>query len=485
MSNVLLLRTSTVVQSGPGSDPFPRTYFQPIAPGSGSGTTYAYANPTFQAAAAYFNIVCCNQYPGIEQTMGNTTFPTIFAAIKGLAAAKNIVCRCILYTQSSQLQTSTGTNLDNVLIDDVNTTNWWIRNGYPGGSIEGYDACYGALAITSQNAIKDANDYTIGQAYWWHFDNLLRQGNGVAIGYPSDLSFAANPYLDGYQMDNVFCEPRVLGSYGMNATVYAAGNATAAAWIQQGQAQQVAALLAINPNLLIWGNCDYFVHSTTNFSSQVTLDPTQLALWPIVYCQSAIGTPNGIEGQGSTTTAQLMANLIAAEALIRPGGTLLFEQTGPSYGAAFSSSVQADLDAADWQAIRFGQACCFMRNYHYGLNYSENYTTTGAWYTDECLAQGGVYGYLGPPGVADAPQTGARYNGAWYRVWQPSNGRPGGVVFMNPKENSEQTITLSSLGLSGLSAIGTLGYGVGTINTGNPVTSITLQPRDGRFLIFT
>lgn len=477
-------------------DPFPRTYWQVISP-NGFGTQ-VYASPTFQTNAAKFNIVNPGPYPGIEQNMGST-FPTIFASIKSQAQANGInPCRCIHYTMSSEQSIKNGTaypgNAGNYTVwtDTVNAANsgtagtngvngvngWWIRTAPPGygtGNVVTFDASSGVTAITAQNTILSGGN-TIYQAYWNHYDGVLRQGNAVSQGYAAGLAFVANASLDGYQMDNCFCQPRSAGAWGMDATNYAVGNAQAAAWIQQGQASQVAALRALNPSLIILGNCDYYVHSTVNFSTKATLDPTQNGLFDVVYCQGVIGMSSSIEGQGVTTIAQLMANLIAAEAQMAPNGSLIMEQCGRSRGVAFSSNAQASWVAADWQAARFGLALTCMRNWHFALNNQQDYRPDRVYFMDEMLTQGGRFGWLGAP--VDAPQSAGRTNGVWWRKFQK------GVVFMNPTGNGTQVINLSSIGLTGLKAIASNGFGDTSINTGLAVTSITLLARDGRFLTF-
>ena len=472
----------------PAADPFPRTVWQVIAPLGNGG----YQDPVFIANAAKFNMVCCGPYMGMEQLMG-TTFASIFASIKSQSTLPTPT-RCFHYTMSSeQSLVGAGGNSSTYTVwsSTVNSANWWTRTNYPGaGPIVTFDTNSGLLAINSQNNVTFSGQ-TIYQAFWNHYDGVFRQGNAVAQGYAANLAFAPNIYIDGYQMDNCFAQPRKTADWAMNGTSMnpnfsvSDGAPLADGYIQQGQAQQVAALRALNPAALVWGNCDYFVRSTSpgNFSYNVALDPSQNGLWDVVYCQSAVGGSNAIEGQGGTTTAQMMANLTAAEAQVRANGTLVFEQAGASHGVGFSNSSQASWTTADWQAARFGIACACLRNYHYSLNNQVNAPNL-PYFMDE-YTQRGVTGWLGQSYTADAPQTGSRVQGVWYRNFPKTGFFPGGVVFMNPAGNGVQTINLAGIGLSGLSAIAHSSYGDATVNTGAAVTSITLQDRDGRFLIYS
>jgi hypothetical protein len=471
------------------TDQFPRLRLQVIAP---SGSTYA--NAGFQSSAGIFNLVDFGPYMGIEQTQG-ATFATIFAAIKTAGKANGILTRCLHYTMSSELAKSGGSGNSNTYtqwIASVNSANWWLRTApYPSGAIVASSdgqTNTGTLQTSSQNTVT-LGGLTFAQAYWAHYDGVLRQGNAVAQGYASGVAFAPNPYLDGYQMDNIFDQPRVSGAWGNDTTQYTShwgtsADSTISAWIQQGAAAQIAALRAINPRMLILGNADYFIRSTTNFSYQVALDPSLRGTMDAVYCQNVIGV-GGIEGQGVTTTAQLMANLRAAEALMAPGGTLIFEQNGPSHGASWSNVNQASWTNADWQAARFGMACACMgglNDWHYALSRSDGtYTPTTIYLMDEFgVTTGGSQtngrNWLGAP--LEQQQVAPRTVGVWYRVFG------GGVVFMNPKGNGSQTITLATIGLAGMKAISNIGFGVGSINTGLAVSSITLSDRDGRFLTF-
>jgi hypothetical protein len=499
------INTLPVLPGSLASDPFPRTYWQVIAPGGGSGSTYAYANPNFQSSAAKYNLICCGPYMGIEQAMANTTFATIFSTIKNQSRVNGLVnpTRCLHYTMSSEQSTVGGGGNSSTYTawsSTVNSANWWVRTAYPAGSIVTYDTNSGLIAITSANSVTFSGQ-TIYQAFANHYDGVLRQGNAVSQGYAANLALVANTLVDGYQLDNVFSQPRRTADWAMNGGSinpnWPTSDASPAtdAQVQQGQAAQVAALRLLNPSALIWGNCDYFVRSTTNFSYQVSLDASQRGLFDIVYCQSAIGPPNGLET--ANTTAKLIQNLIAAEAQMAPNGTLLFEQTGRGpAGLIWNSGSQTNWNSSDWQAARYGLAIACLRNYHFSINSQENYSPTAvAMFMDETLQQQGVWGWLGLSSSADAPQTGPRVQGVWYRNFAPTAKYPGGVVFMNPQGNGVQSLNLASLGLTGLSTLtghyitGSSGptYGDPAINPptgGNPVTSITLQDRDGRFLIY-
>ena len=467
------------------SDLFPRLRLQVL---TGAG----YTNGAFQTTAGLFNIVDFGVYAGIENDQG-ATMASIFKTVKINGRANGLYTRTLLYTNPHALATAANNGGNgatfSVWIGTVNATNWWIRGsagGYPSGPIVASTnpsdpAGTGLLATTSQNTVLSAGGRTFAQGFWDHYDGIFRLGQGVAQGYAANKSFAVNPYVDGYQIDNFLDQPRQNGSWGMDTTVYTqhygtSADPTLSTWIQQSYASIYQAVKAVNPRLQIMANADYFVRSTTNFSYQVALDPSQKGLLDMVYCQAAIGI-GGIEGQGTTTTAQMMANLIAAEAQMAPGGTLIFEQSGVSHNTAFSSSNQASWTATDWKGARFGMACACMRDWHYELDFSETYSAATVYLMDEFGPQGGIRSWLGSP--FEQPQSAARFSGVWYRVFC------GGVVFMNPKGNGSQTINLSvDLGLSNLKAIANIGFGDATINTGLAVSSITLADRDGRFLIF-
>jgi len=475
------------------TDPAPRTFWQVINPNNPSGAGTSYANATFQTNAAKFNIVNPGPYINIEQDMGNTTFPTIFANIKSLAKANGINCRCIHYVNSSNQsatatsggsgsQTNGGTYYQWTAA--ISAAKWWLLTSYPSGSIviDSFGASDGSrMQQSNQNTALDSNNRTFAQGFWNHYDGVLRMGQSTVLGYPSGKAMAVNRYLDGYQMDNVMCQPRETGAWQNTTTSFtshwpSSADPQISTWLQQGIGIHVMALRAINPKIMILGNCDYYVHSTTNFSYQVALDPSQIGLFDVVYCQAVIGMSTSIEGQGTTTTAQVMQNLIAAEVMVAPGGSLIVEQCGRNRTTAFTSTNQASWVAADWQAARFGMAFTMMRDYMYALNNQEDYRPDRVYFLDEMLQQNGMFGWLGVGG--DPPQSAARTAGVWYRVY------PGGVVFMNPKGNGTQVVNLTALGLTGYKTCASNGFGDLSINPVTPVsvTSITLSDRDGRFL---
>jgi hypothetical protein len=540
-----LAQSQSPGDSSPGStvaaDYFPRLCLNVIVPDAS-----VYSTEAFATAAGRFNLTLCGPYAGIERSMSKT-FATIFSNIASNGKTNGIVARPGHYTMSSeQAYSSSAGNADtySVWTSAVNTNNWWLRSTYPSGSlsftgglssgatsgtlttsppassyifvfsdrqvrtvsISGTTASWSAglssnvtssvsaivspqnntgyLNTCSQNTVVDASGRTVQQYYAYHYDNLLRQGKGTTLGYSSASSFAANPSLAWYAYDNVFCQNRAAGAWANNTTNYGARNAEVAAWLQQGAASQIAALRKIAPGILVAPNVDYLLHVSGNFSNRVTLDPTWLALMDIVVCEGVIG--NNFISYGSATFARAMADLIATEALCTATGTLLINQHKRTNSSSFTSTSQSSWTASDWQGARFGFCTACLRNWHYCLD-AANASASNIHHLDEFGPQGSVIPYMGTPfAPSDPPQTAARYNGVWYRkIVNPTTSRYC-VVFVNPPGNGTQSVMLSSLGYSGLAAIASNGHGDNTINTGNRVTSITLNDNgigDGRVLI--
>jgi len=119
--------------------------------------------------------------------------------------------------------------------------------------------------------------------------------------------------------------------------------------------------------------------------------------------------------------------------------------------------------ATDYQSFRYGFASCLMDNGYYVFNTSETYGDAPAF--DEYNANLG--------NAVSSPQTAAWQQGVYRRDFD------NGIVLVNPKGNGARTLQLetSYKRLQGAQAP--------AVNTGQTVTSVTLQDRDGLILLRT
>jgi hypothetical protein len=182
-----------------------------------------------------------------------------------------------------------------------------------------------------------------------------------------------------------------------------------------------------------------------------------------------------------------MTQLIADEAIVAPGGTLLFHMDGGPGGTNLfvSGGVpinQSSWTATMWQAARYGFAAAMMRDWHFSLNVGQQQYSTVALFDEQ--VQGGNYGWLSAGTQRfDPPQSAAWSNGVWRRRF------PNGWVLWSPRTQATwpgtntKTVTVPTT----LFRIASRGFGDATVNSGAQVTggSITLRDGDGIFLIGT
>ena len=147
-----------------------------------------------------------------------------------------------------------------------------------------------------------------------------------------------------------------------------------------------------------------------------------------------------------------MQGLIAAEASLASGGTLVFHQVGGPDGDNDLTGNQSGWGAAQWQAVRFGFAAAMQRNWHYALSCGQgDYGSLGLMDEQVQTVNGKAnYGWLSAGTQRlDPPQSAAWSNGVWRRRF------PDGWVLWNPRGNGAQTVTIPST----LCRIKTRGYG--------------------------
>jgi hypothetical protein len=123
---------------------------------------------------------------------------------------------------------------------------------------------------------------------------------------------------------------------------------------------------------------------------------------------------------------------------------------------------------SDYQSMRYGLATCLMDNGYYQFvstvgNSSGDYHTL--YWFDEYNASLGQ--------ATTSPPAAAWQNGVYRRDFQ------NGIALVNPKGNGAQTVTLET------SYVKLTGTQVPAINSGQTVTTVTLQDRDGILLLRT
>jgi hypothetical protein len=427
------------------------------------GDQALYAGAAWQTWAGKFHVNIVSDYIGLEQSMGET-MSDVFSSIKTHGAANGIAPKCLIYTIDEDMPFTRGASASNnstflKLWDAVDANDWWLRTTWPSGSIvqNGFSSSL-AQVNNGIHTTTDSSGRTATQFFSWYWNQIFILGNASSLGESAPI--APNPNCDGIFRDNQFWTPRVSGDWLENGTTQTAsdvggsGNPTLNPVIQQGHAQAIAAERSYNPALMNMGNCDWFSDSSS------TIDPSCRGLYDAQLLEAAMGESYSVEEYAGFD--QLMTNMIAAEALLAPGGFSLMGQYNASGTNAWPQS-QSSWNASHYRAMRYGLCTALQRGYYYG---AESGNPATLWYFDEY--DGGTMakvGYLGPP--VDPPQSASWQNGVWRRRYQ------NGTAYVNPKGNGMQTVNL------GVTQYHMRGSQQPTVNTGASATSVTLQDRDG------
>lgn len=445
------------------NDPFPRGYLMV------QGGQSQYNSSSFKTMAARWNIIDMNPYLGNERDLGSgVTFANICAAIQGVN--NGIIKRTSFY-----IVDQTNANTFNAWKARIENENWWLHSSYPGNdsnivpdSFGGGNCNNSAIIIT-----KKKTSQTFFQAFAQYFYDVFVLGLAQSK-YGESAIFAPNPNLKMVMMDNRFWKARASGDWNMDGS---SDNGDPSD-LQLGHKLACDAVRAVWPGVLIVGNCDFFNNYTKNGGAgNPFIHSSNIALYDGVLCETAIG--QGLQSKETFGGFQgLMDALIASEAMIAPGGTLIVNQAGRTGGANWSSN-QGSWGTQDWQGGRCGAALTYMRNAHWAPTADQNYSTQEILFFDELQPSGFPLGWLGGVAGADPVQNGARQNGVWWRDF------PNGRVYCNPRGNGVRNITVDV----SMHRIPTAGFGTSSVNNGASVpagSTITLQDGglgDGLFLV--
>jgi hypothetical protein len=485
--------TTTTPPGRPASDPFPRTM---ILMYGGDYTLYHSGNTTAgvptATVVAESNGIIIGDYLGAESY---GTYAALMSGWKSAATANGVTLRTFLYTQGQSFQYTNPAVYP------------WLTNAFDNASMWAYTSASGSgttdlnlysysgndgqayLQITPSNTQTLSASYShngktgvlAGYNIWnlyarYFYDVFV---NGLAVSkYGEAAGFVPNSYLDGVYLDNEAPVPHGTATWnGLGTAPVGMTSATIAA-TQAGEAKQVAAFRAINSNFLVFGNTGYAAMVLNSTVTSVAA-PTYENLWDVIFNEATIGDTYSIESWANSPPGHFMQGLIAAEATLAPGGTLVFHQSGGPDGNDDLTGNQSSWGATQWQAVRYGFAAAMQRNWHYALNCgNQAYSSIGLLDEQVQTVNGKAnYGWLSAGTQRlDPPQSAAWSNGVWRRRF------PNGWVLWNPRGNGAQTVTIPST----LCRIKTRGYGNASVNSGAcGATSVTLQDADGLFLIGT
>jgi hypothetical protein len=480
--------TPTPQTSGPASDPFPRTYLN-FAGGNPAlavrGTTQA--GVPFATVVAQYNLTTLGFYLGFEAVAG-TTASALMRAWKAAASANGIHLRTLVYTPGSAMEMPGGHGWNWFSYALAESNMFAYEASADSGSTglcaygSGYlDNVYWNITTNNtQTAAARVNGfanplkgYNVWDLYNRYFYDVYV--NGLSASKYNDTAAAANPYLDGFEFDNANADlhyvPQNCTWLGVGTSPLGVTAQTTTA-TQQGWAKLMASMRSINPNFISFANGSIAAYPT------VALDPSYVGVFNSLSAEKTIGDSYSVETFDNSPPGAFMKALIANEQLYnRSIGTMVLAQDGQPGGGKGWDTAQSSWPAAWWQGARMGFAATMQRNWHWGPNANDNYSS--ALLFDEQV-QKGNYGWLSAGTQRlDPPQSAAWKNGVWRRRF------PNGWVLWNPRGNGVQTVPIPST----LCRIQTRGYGDSTVNTGAcGATSVTLKDGnigDGLFLIGT
>jgi hypothetical protein len=307
--------------------------------------------------------------------------------------------------------------------DALNANHWWLYNNGSGGSM--VDSSWGNGFIELNTTVayppNSNNQRYVDWRASWEIQNFA----------------TPNPSIDGFYTDNMFWKPRVNGDWAQNGSSDSDSSASTQQLYRQGYVHFINDLKAGMPgkfqtaNIADWGG-----------ASAVITEYNQVLQGGLM--EGMIGASWSFEQQGWSTMYAAYQKMMAA---IAQPQLVMFEQYG---------------SAGDYQGMRYGLTSCLLGNAYF--YYEANSNAHGPQWFDEFNAN------LGPATSAPFPSK-AYQNGVYRRDFQ------NGIALVNPKGNGRQTVTLDTTyrKLSGNQD--------SSVNSGQTVTSVTLNDRDGVILM--
>ena len=345
---------------------------------------------------------------------------SMYSIIKAIKA-KNPNALVFFYA-ATDAQTRSGTDTMSPLRNKINAMNWWLHNG-----TSLVPSFYGNTEYTINNTPytrKDASGYdSIDWITRWFVSSY----------------YTPNPDVDGIFMDNVFSKPRVAGDWYNNGVVLQPSDSRAAAALQAGYERWFGLTHQLMSGKYQLGNLGSWA--------------TPPATVPAGY-QGMVngGVLEGLIGKTYSTETwagwgAMMKEYNTIMQAVSAPKLLIFNQWG---------------SPTDYKSFRYGLASCLMNDGYYSFtNTSVGYY--GVVWFDEYNAKLGA--------AVSSPRTAAWQNGVWRRDFV------NGIALVNPKGNGPRTVSL------GGTFVKIKGTQAPSVNSGQTVTTVTLQDRDGIILL--
>lgn len=335
--------------------------------------------------------------------------------------AKNPNALVFFYTNSDEGYLSTTTSLRS-LYTKINGMHWWLKSG---SSL--VPSFYGDGGYTINNTPYTPKDSSGNDSIDW-----------ITKWYVGAY-YKPNPAVDGFFMDNVFAKPRVSGDWYNDGVKLLASNTSAATALQAGYKRWFYLAHQLMPGKYQIGNAGSWAMPG--------------ATVPSGYVNMTNGAVlEGLIGKSYSTEqwagwAAMMKEYNTVMSVTSAPKLVIFNQWG---------------SPTDYRSFRYGFASCLMNNGYYSFASNSTGYYGVVWF-DEYNAKLGS-------AVVSTP-TKAWQNGVWRRDFT------NGIALVNPKGNGPRTVSL------GGTFIKLKGAQAPSVNTGQAVTTVTLQDRDGIILL--
>lgn len=397
------------------------------------GSPQNYDEAAYQQQIAKLDMAVLGMYPGWNR--GGKTMAKAVSEIK----AKNASIKLANYTIMTEVNNTSdpATAAWRTKLSAEKGPNgkgdWWAYNSsgqhtdWSGGSYSAWDT-----NVTLQTTV-DTNGDKWPQWKAKHDYQTLYQGNG----------------FDFWYSDNNFWKPRTNADWNRDGTNDSADSVAVRNWWRDGQKAYYTTAKSIAPNTPVMVNTDNDLDGTV-FPSDAD-DFTQYKnLVGAAFMEHAMGVDWSTETWGGWATTmnwyrKLKSNLTAPQ-------YVMFDVYVPN--------------TSDYQYLRYAFATCLMDDGYFSASTDYNKIV---WFDEFDLAGTKSTKWLGK--AVDGPRTSAWQNGVYRRNFQ------NGIVLVNPKGNGTKTVTIES-GYRRFQ-----GKQAPSVNNGQPVTTVTLNDRDGLFLV--
>jgi len=352
-------------------------------------------------------------------TAGNESMQSIVQSIK--AANPNELI--FLYVQSNYQNPNGAPDAWTDYRNQLNAMKWWL---YPdttfSSPVPTPDGWY-VINNTPYTPKDSSGDDSIDYITKWFVSNF----------------FSAVPNIDGFFMDNVFVQPNVAGDWYRDNTLLQPTDPRAMAAIQAGYERYFSLVRTLMPG-------KYQIGNVTEWSQNNGPVPS-----------GYVNMANGGLLEGSLGASWSIESWAGWQAMMNQYNAVMASMSSPQlvifnqYGSP-----------TDYQSFRYGFASCLLNNGYYSFtNPSVGYS--GVVWFDEFNASLGQ--------AVSPPPTAAWQKGVWRRDFT------NGIALVNPKGNGAQTVQL------GGTFVKINGTQDPAVNSGQTVTSVTLQDRDGLILL--